>query len=165
MAACPYCLPGNARVDPTRRTRSGRRRRSAPPPAGTPPALPFAIHHHNLTQAGIHNIQNANLGGFSQQEQQLLAVLVRAHRRKFPVDDINALPVRWKKQATRLAILLRIAVTLNRGNGSFAGMALYGGNNQPRFVDMGDLDRDGDLDLAVSNSGSNEITILLSSCL
>jgi kynurenine formamidase len=34
----------------------------APPPAGTPPGLPFAIHHQNLTQAGIHNIQNANLG-------------------------------------------------------------------------------------------------------
>jgi kynurenine formamidase len=33
----------------------------APAPQGTPPALPFVIHHHNLTQAGIHNIQNANL--------------------------------------------------------------------------------------------------------
>ena len=34
----------------------GRRR-----PQGTPPGLPFAIHHHNLVEAGIHNIQNANL--------------------------------------------------------------------------------------------------------
>jgi kynurenine formamidase len=33
----------------------------APAPQGTPPTLPFAIHHHNLTQSGIHNIQNANL--------------------------------------------------------------------------------------------------------
>ncbi len=31
-------------------------------PAGTPRELPFAVHHHNLVQAGIHNIQNANLG-------------------------------------------------------------------------------------------------------
>jgi kynurenine formamidase len=37
----------------------------APPPAGTPPGLPFAIHHHNLTQAGIHNIQNANLAALA----------------------------------------------------------------------------------------------------
>jgi kynurenine formamidase len=37
----------------------------APPPAGTPPGLPFAIHHHNLSQAGIHNIQNANLGALA----------------------------------------------------------------------------------------------------
>ena len=33
----------------------------ASPPAGTPPNTPFAIHHYNLTQAGIYQIQNANL--------------------------------------------------------------------------------------------------------
>jgi kynurenine formamidase len=33
----------------------------APPPAGTPPGLPFFVHHYNLTQAGIHQIQNAHL--------------------------------------------------------------------------------------------------------
>ena len=33
----------------------------AAPAEGTPPGLPFAIHHENLTQSGIHNIQNANL--------------------------------------------------------------------------------------------------------
>ena len=38
----------------------------APPPAGVPDGLPFAIHHHNLTVAGIHNIQNANLGALAQ---------------------------------------------------------------------------------------------------
>jgi kynurenine formamidase len=37
----------------------------APPPPGTPDGLPFAIHHHNLTVAGIHNIQNANLGALA----------------------------------------------------------------------------------------------------
>ena len=73
------------------------------------------VAYNQYHKHGEYIIHNANLGGFSQQEQQLLAVLVRAHRRKFPVDDINALPERWKKQATRLAILLRIAVTLNRG--------------------------------------------------
>jgi len=33
----------------------------AGPPTGTPPGLPFVIHHHNLVVAGIHNIQNASL--------------------------------------------------------------------------------------------------------
>ena len=37
----------------------------AAPPAGTPPALPFAIHHNDLTQAGIYQIQNANLGALA----------------------------------------------------------------------------------------------------
>lgn len=31
------------------------------PAAGTPPNLPFAIHHHMLTQKGIHQIENAKL--------------------------------------------------------------------------------------------------------
>ncbi len=35
------------------------------PAAGTPPGLPFAIHHHMLTQMGIHHIENANLGALA----------------------------------------------------------------------------------------------------
>jgi kynurenine formamidase len=31
------------------------------PAAGTPPGMPFAVHHHMLTQAGIHHIENAKL--------------------------------------------------------------------------------------------------------
>jgi kynurenine formamidase len=48
----------------------------APPPAGTPPALPFAIHHHNLTQAGIYNIQNANLGAIAQDKVWLSCTII-----------------------------------------------------------------------------------------
>lgn len=68
--------------------------------------------HH---KHGEYIIRNASLPGFSQQEQQLLAFLVRAHRRKFPVESLKGLPERWAKQALQLSILLRIAVTLNRG--------------------------------------------------
>jgi len=32
------------------------------PAAGTPQGLPFAVHHHMLTQMGIHHIENARLG-------------------------------------------------------------------------------------------------------
>ncbi|MBT4116879.1 MAG: cyclase family protein [Rhodospirillaceae bacterium] len=35
------------------------------PPKGTPPALPFAIHHENLAVSGIHQIQNANLAAMA----------------------------------------------------------------------------------------------------
>lgn len=34
-------------------------------PQGVPDGLPFAIHHHNLTQSGIYQIQNANLGAMA----------------------------------------------------------------------------------------------------
>jgi kynurenine formamidase len=33
----------------------------SPPAPGTPPGLPFAVHHHMLSQAGIHLIENAKL--------------------------------------------------------------------------------------------------------
>jgi kynurenine formamidase len=33
----------------------------AGPPASSPPGMPFAVHHHLLTQAGIHHIENAKL--------------------------------------------------------------------------------------------------------
>lgn len=33
----------------------------AGPPEGTPDGLPFVIHHYNLTQSGIHQIQNLKL--------------------------------------------------------------------------------------------------------
>lgn len=48
----------------------------APPPAGTPAGLPFAIHHHNLTQAGIHNIQNANLGALAADKVWLSCAII-----------------------------------------------------------------------------------------
>lgn len=75
----------------------------------------MTVAYNQYHKHGASIISNANLPGFSQQEQQLLALLVRAHRRKFPVTEMKALPERWQKQARRLAILLRLAVTINRG--------------------------------------------------
>ncbi len=37
----------------------------AAPAKGAPPGLPFANHHYNLTQSGIHQIQNANLAALA----------------------------------------------------------------------------------------------------
>ena len=48
----------------------------APPPAGTPPGLPFAIHHHNLTQAGIYNVQNVNLGVIAKDKVWLSCTII-----------------------------------------------------------------------------------------
>jgi kynurenine formamidase len=48
----------------------------APPAAGTPPGLPFAIHHHNLTQAGIYQIQNANLGALARDKVWLSCTMI-----------------------------------------------------------------------------------------
>src|SRR5262245_15505302 len=38
----------------------------AGPAPGTPPGLPFAVHHHMLAQAGIHLVENARLAEMAQ---------------------------------------------------------------------------------------------------
>jgi hypothetical protein len=38
--------------------------------------LPFVIHHQNLTQAGIHNIQNANLGALAADKVWLSCTII-----------------------------------------------------------------------------------------
>jgi len=48
----------------------------AKPAEGTPPGLPFAIHHHNLVQAGIHNIQNANLAELARDRVWLSCTII-----------------------------------------------------------------------------------------
>ncbi len=73
------------------------------------------VAYNQYHRHGEYIILNANLPGFTQQKKQMLAALVRSHRRKFPAAAFDALPERWGAQALRLAILLRLAVTLNRG--------------------------------------------------
>jgi kynurenine formamidase len=48
----------------------------AAPPAGAPEGLPFAIHHTNLTQSGIYQIQNANLGALAQDKVWLSCTII-----------------------------------------------------------------------------------------
>jgi kynurenine formamidase len=48
----------------------------APPPAGAPAGLPFAIHHTNLTQSGIYQIQNANLGALAKDKVWLSCTMI-----------------------------------------------------------------------------------------
>src|SRR5215475_6591871 len=48
----------------------------APPPAGAPEGLPFAIHHTNLAESGIYQIQNANLGALAQDKVWLSCTMI-----------------------------------------------------------------------------------------
>jgi kynurenine formamidase len=45
-------------MDPVK---EGQLQGQAPPQPAAPPDLPFFIHHYNLTQAGVHQIENAHL--------------------------------------------------------------------------------------------------------
>lgn len=72
------------------------------------------IAHSQYQKHGAYILANADLAGFSQQEQELLATLVRGHRRKLSGKYIKLLPEHWQTPALRLTVLLRLAITLHR---------------------------------------------------
>lgn len=78
--------------------------------------LGLTIAHSQYQLHGAYILAQSDIAGFSRQEQQFLAALVRAHRRKVPRNVFEALPDRLLPAARRLSILLRLAVLLHRGH-------------------------------------------------
>ena len=75
----------------------------------------MAISHDGYHKHGAYILANADLSGFSRQSQNLLALLVRSHRRKFRSQLFSELGKDVREHCRRLAILLRLAVLLHRG--------------------------------------------------
>jgi exopolyphosphatase/guanosine-5'-triphosphate,3'-diphosphate pyrophosphatase len=73
-------------------------------------SLAYAGYHKH----GAYLIENSDLPGFARRGQQLLGILVRGHRRRFPKTEITKLPAPMGKLAARLCILLRLGVCLHR---------------------------------------------------
>lgn len=76
--------------------------------------LGLTIAHNQYHKHGAYLLQNADLPGFSRPEQQSLAALLRAHRRKFMPELFQQVPMEDRASIIRLAILLRLAVLLSR---------------------------------------------------
>lgn len=74
----------------------------------------LSISHTQYHKHGSYILENADMQGFSRQEQQILAALVRGHRRKFPSKIFRGLPESLQTSITRLTVLLRLAVLLHR---------------------------------------------------
>lgn len=72
------------------------------------------IAHSQYHKHGGYIIENADMPGFSRQDQLLLANLVRAHRRKLQAKQFKELVKPWNVAALPMAILLRLATLLNR---------------------------------------------------
>jgi exopolyphosphatase/guanosine-5'-triphosphate,3'-diphosphate pyrophosphatase len=73
------------------------------------------IGHSQYQKHGAYLIRNADLSGFTRQEQSVLAALVLGHRRKFPVQEFLALPKPVRDCYRHLCVILRLAVLLHRG--------------------------------------------------
>ncbi|PCI07157.1 exopolyphosphatase, partial [bacterium] len=73
------------------------------------------IAHSSYHKHGAYILANADLPGFSREEKQLLALLVRGHRRKLPGELVGALRSSWQPGASWLLVIIRLAVLLHRG--------------------------------------------------
>jgi exopolyphosphatase/guanosine-5'-triphosphate,3'-diphosphate pyrophosphatase len=80
----------------------------------------IAVSHSQYQKHGAYLLEHGDLAGFSRDEQSVLAALVRVHRRKFPKDAFERLPAPWDRKARRLAVILRVAVLLNRARSAQA---------------------------------------------
>jgi len=76
--------------------------------------LGLDIAHSHYHRHGAYVLANADMPGFPREEQQVLACLVLAHRRKFDRSVFGGLPLPWQRPALRLAILLRLAALIHR---------------------------------------------------
>jgi exopolyphosphatase/guanosine-5'-triphosphate,3'-diphosphate pyrophosphatase len=72
-----------------------------------------AGHYH---RHGAYVLRHAHMRGFSRPEQSQLALLVRGHRRSFPGLAFAGLETRSGRELTRLLVLLRLAVILERSH-------------------------------------------------
>jgi exopolyphosphatase/guanosine-5'-triphosphate,3'-diphosphate pyrophosphatase len=74
----------------------------------------LAISHSQYQKHGAYLVLNLDMPGFSQDEQQLLAVLIRGHRRKYPLAELGDLPKSAAERVRYLCLLLRLSVVLHR---------------------------------------------------
>ena len=80
--------------------------------------LGLAIAHSQYHVHGSYVVEHSDISGFSRQQQQFLAALIRTHRRGIPKSAFEALPDRLLPAVRRSAALLRLAVLLHRAHGA-----------------------------------------------
>ncbi|MGD9425554.1 exopolyphosphatase [Pantoea sp. NSTU24] len=73
----------------------------------------LTINHSALQRHSAYILQNTNLPGFNQDQQMLLAALVRFHRKAVKLDELPRVTLFKKKQFVPLIFLLRLGTLLN----------------------------------------------------
>ncbi|HTX06200.1 MAG TPA: exopolyphosphatase [Steroidobacteraceae bacterium] len=73
------------------------------------------VSHSGYHRHGAYLLENADMPGFSREEQRLLARVVGGHRRKLALEGLEELVPPWDRNAIQLIVILRLAVLLNRG--------------------------------------------------
>lgn len=71
------------------------------------------INHSGLHRHSAYILQHSDLPGFNQEQQELMACLVRYHRKAVKIDDLPKFTLFKKKQFVPLIQILRLGVLLN----------------------------------------------------
>ena len=89
------------------------------------------IAHYQYHKHGAYLIEHSELAGFSKQDQQMLALLVRGHRRSIPKDLFAELGAESEK-LLHLCVLLRFAILFHhiRGSREMPAVQLQAGAQQ-----------------------------------
>jgi exopolyphosphatase/guanosine-5'-triphosphate,3'-diphosphate pyrophosphatase len=72
------------------------------------------IAHSRYQQHSAYLLEHADMPGFTNTEQQILACIVAGHRRAFDGERYGRLPGEWASRALRLTVILRFAVLFHR---------------------------------------------------
>jgi exopolyphosphatase / guanosine-5'-triphosphate,3'-diphosphate pyrophosphatase len=73
------------------------------------------VSHSHYHKHGAYLLEHADMPGFPQEEQKILACIVGAHRRKVHLEDLEDLSPPWHLKVEFLIVILRLAVLLHRG--------------------------------------------------
>ena len=76
------------------------------------------ISHNGFERHGAYIAANADLPGFPRSEQLLLSYLIASQRSDLSNSRLSSLPTQWRAKALKLAIILRLAVLVNRSRGA-----------------------------------------------
>ncbi len=74
----------------------------------------LVINYNGYHKHGAYLVKSSYMPGFSNDGQQVLATLVRFHRRRIVPDEVPDAPPLGRRRLLRLCLLLRLAVLLNR---------------------------------------------------
>lgn len=75
----------------------------------------LSISHQGHHKHGEYLVRHSQMAGFSNDDQEIVATLIRSHRRKTLRKRLIDLPNVSEERGVRLCLLLRLAVLLNRG--------------------------------------------------
>jgi exopolyphosphatase/guanosine-5'-triphosphate,3'-diphosphate pyrophosphatase len=78
------------------------------------------VSHSHYHKHGAYLLEHADMPGFPQEEQKILACVVGAHRRKVHLEELEDLSPPWHLKVEFLIVILRLAVLLHRGRSAVA---------------------------------------------